>query len=193
MTFLLQPLIEEDDNEHRRHNKAYSRCVKFEKRADKSADGRARNPVKAVEPCDKEHEPALVHILRDFCRVVYGKALVAHTVDERKLFPAGALEFIEHGDTVKQVASLNEQRHEKNLQRRKRAEQHLNGDKFKRTAEDKKAHQHRVDKGKAQCVHIDSVGQPQKPEARKYRDGVGKGCLQRAQPCSILVFHFYVL
>ena len=62
---------------------------------------------------------------------------------------------------------LNEQRHNEHLQRRKGTEQHFNCHKFQRTAKDQKAHQHRVNKGKPGCVHVDAIGKPQKLEPGK--------------------------
>ena len=86
--FFLQPLLQEDYNEHSGHDEADSLRVESQQRTDESADGSAGKPVEMVEECDKEHEPAFVDVLRYPGGIIYGKGFIAHPENEVIFLPA---------------------------------------------------------------------------------------------------------
>ena len=130
MVLFFQPLFQENHHKHGGHHKADACGIKFQKRANKSADGRPGKPVKMVQQGHKEKEPSLVHAVRDLCRIVDGKGLITHSENQISLFPPHAFILVQHGYAVKQVACLYQQCHDKHLYRGKRTEQHLHSNKF---------------------------------------------------------------
>ena len=178
MVLFLEPLVHEDDDEHRRHHKVESLGVEAQEPAEDAAERRAQKPVEFIEQRNEEIEPPAVHTLGDLRRVVDAERLVAHGVDEVRLFPARALVLVEHRNAVKQVARLDHHRRQENLHRRKRREQHARRDKFKAAAEDDDAHDHRIPEAEARRTHIDAVGHAEKQKACENRDGVRKRGLQ---------------
>ena len=127
---IVQPLLDKDDDEERRHRELNAVCVNGQLRADQSADGCASDPVELVQQGHKEHEPACVDTLRNLRRVVDGEGLVTHTVDEVGLFPACAAIFFKHGYAIEDVPPLHHQREQEGLQRGKRTQQECRRDEF---------------------------------------------------------------
>ena len=107
--------------------------------------------------------------------------LVAHGVDQVIFFRAEIFIFIQHGNAVKQMASLNHERHQKCLHGRKRGEQHAHGDKFQTSAVDHGTHNHRIPEGKSGRAHLNAIGHRKEPEAREDRHGIGKRRAQRGE------------
>ena len=172
MSFLFQPLVEEDDDEHGRHDETDPGRIKLQQRPDQSAGRGADCPVEIVQQGDKEKKPAFIDALRNFCRIIDGKRLITHAEDEEKFFPAHPLIFFQHRQSIEQMARLNEQCHDKHLQWREWTEQHFDRDKFQRTAKDEHAHQRRIIKWKAGGVHINAVGQAEKGKSGQDRQGM---------------------
>lgn len=112
-------LLEEDDDEHRRHDEGDALRIERQQGAHEASDGRAADPVEFVEQCDEEHEPAAVDAVRHFCGKINGKRFIAHAVNQIIFFPARILETVKHGNAVEEVARLDEDGHEKGLQRGK--------------------------------------------------------------------------
>lgn len=76
------------------------------------------------------------------------------------------------------MSRVDHQCHHQRLQRREGAQQHADGHELHGAREDGQAHDHGIEEAESRHVHVDAVGQSQKPEARKDGDGVGKGCDQ---------------
>ena len=174
MALFLEPLLHEDDNEHGGHDKIQSLGIEADQAAQHAAQGGAARPVELIEQCDEEVEPAAVDTLGNLGGVVNAEGLIAHTKDEVGLFPAQSLEFIQHGDAIKEVACLYHQCHQKALQRGVGRQQHTDGDKFQTAAVNGKAHQQGIPKAETGDIHINAVGHAQKAEPRKDGNGVGK-------------------
>ena len=178
MLRVVQPLLDKDDDEECRHRELYAVCIDGELRTNQSADGCARGPVELVEKCDKEHEPACIDPLRNFCRIVDGEGLVTHAIDEVGLLPACAAIFFKHGDAVEDVPPLHHECEEKGLHGGKGTEEECCRNKFERAAEDDCTHRHWVPERKPRDIRIDAVGKPKEKEAREDGNGVGKCCTQ---------------
>lgn len=103
MIFILKPLFHKNNDEHGCHDKVQPFCIKVNQRTEKSAECRAENPVHMIEHCDKEHKPSFVHAGGNIRRIIDGKAFVTHAKNQIKLFAAGSLIFVKHGNSVKQI------------------------------------------------------------------------------------------
>jgi hypothetical protein len=51
----------------------------------------------------KKHKPSFIHTLRYFCRTIYGKGFITHSINQIKLFPSDILIFIQHGDPMLRI------------------------------------------------------------------------------------------
>ena len=60
-------------------------------------------PVNLVQKRHKKHKPSFIHTLRYFCRTIYGKGFITHSINQIKLFPSDILIFIQHGDPMLRI------------------------------------------------------------------------------------------
>ncbi len=100
MTLFFEPLFEEDNHEHCRHDKVQPFRIEGDQGAEQSAEHGARNPVDLVVQCHKEHEPAPVCAFGNPGRAVDRKAFVTHAENKIDLFASEALKSVQHGDAV---------------------------------------------------------------------------------------------
>lgn len=56
-----------------------------------------------IEQRHKGHEPVPVHVLRDFRRIVDGKALTAHPENQVEFLSSGSPVSVQHGNSVEQM------------------------------------------------------------------------------------------
>ncbi len=117
MVLFREPLLQEDDYEHRGQHEVQPFGVKVDEGAEQPAQCGAGEPVQVVQKRHEEHEPAFVNILGNICRIVDGKAFIAHPEDEVKGFPAISAVFFQHGDPVEQMPGVDHKSHRKCLQR----------------------------------------------------------------------------
>ena len=50
-----------------------------------------------------KYKPSFIHTLRYFCRTIYGKGFITHSINQIKLFPSDILIFIQHGDPMLRI------------------------------------------------------------------------------------------
>ena len=110
--------------------------------------------------------------------IIDGKAFVTHAEDQVDLFPSHATKSIQHRNAIKQMAGIDHQGHGKCLQRIECAHEHIDGDEFDRPGKDGQAHEHRIKKAETIDIHVDAIGQAEKPESRKDRDRIRKGTFE---------------
>ena len=99
-------------------------------------------------------------------------------VGRPKLFPAGVLEFVQHGNAVEQVAGAYQSGDHERLQGMEAAEKHLDRDEFNAAAEDGHGHHHRPLDAEALIVHQQAVGHAEKPESGEDGDSIRKSSLE---------------
>ena len=175
MLLFLHELLKEDDHEHGRHHKVQALRIKGEHRAQLCPEGCPQDPVAPVEQRHPQVEPAPVDSLGRLHSAVDGEALVTHAVDEDGHFPAMAAVFLQHGQAVKQVPRLDEQRHQQRFHRREGAAEHLHAHVFQRAAEDGQRHHRGKERVEAAGAHEDAIGHAQEQKARHNRDRMGEG------------------
>ena len=86
------------------------------------------------------------------------------------------------------MSPLHHESEQKRFERGKGGEEERRGNELKRTAEDDGTHCHRVEKGKAQCIHVDAIGNPKEKNCED-GDGVGKGGAQGGERNTGRRFH----
>lgn len=187
MAFLVQPLLEEYDDEHGRHDEAEARRIKRQHAADQTADQGTEYPVAFIEPRDPEHEPAAVDALRQMALrgEQYGERLIAEPVNEEEPFPPQPPVRIEQRQPIEEMAGLDQQRQQERCERCKRRHEHRDGDEFERAAEDDERHEERIVEREAHDIHVDAVGKAQKGKACEYGYRIRKS---RPQSLQAVVF-----
>ena len=119
MLLLLLKVVNEDDREHSGHDEIKALGVERKKSTEQTAQRRARNPVAPVQHCHPQVEPAEVNLRRHVGGAGDGEGFVAQAKDEQRLLPACPGILAQQRQPIEQVARLNQQRHQKRLQRRK--------------------------------------------------------------------------
>lgn len=119
MLLLLQKVVHEDDHEYSGHDEIKALGVERKKSTEQTAQRRARNPVAPVQHCHPQVEPAVVNLRRHVSGAGDGEGFVAQAKDEQRLLPACPGILAQQRQPIEQVARLNQQRHQKRLQRRK--------------------------------------------------------------------------
>ena len=95
--------------------------------AEDAAQGRARKPVQVVQQGHKKHEPAPVHVRRNFSGIIDRKGFVAHAEDEIDFFQAETAEPVQHGNPVEQVSGVEHERHRQRLDGMKGSQKEVYG------------------------------------------------------------------
>lgn len=98
-------------NNHKKggHGKIDAGSIKGQERPGNTFKQRSAYPVKAVENCDENLEPPLVHTLRWLHGAVDGKGLIAHSEDQEKLLSPGSPVFIQHRNAVEEMPCIDHQ------------------------------------------------------------------------------------
>ena len=82
MIFLLQDLLQKDQEEHRSHHKFDSLCGKGERISDERSQAGTENPIEVIQEGNKEHKVVFMNPFRDGCAVVNSESFVTHSEDE---------------------------------------------------------------------------------------------------------------
>ena len=96
MFFLLKPLLNENYNEHCRHNKIESFGVEGDEGTEDSADGCSGNPIALVKKRNRKVKFSSFNSFRNGGGTVYGKSFVRKSEDEIKFFKPGVFIFFKH-------------------------------------------------------------------------------------------------
>lgn len=144
MALFFHPLFHKDYHKHGCHDKIQSLCTEVNQRTEDASQSGAGYPVNVIIQGYKKHEPASIHIFRDFCGIVYGKTFIAHTEDQIEFFQTGSLVFFQHGNTVKKMTGVNHQSHGQCLNRMEGAQKKIYGNKFNESGKNCQAHEHGI-------------------------------------------------
>ena len=125
-------------------DKIQSLCTEVNQRTEDASQSGAGYPVNVIIQGYKKHEPASIHIFRDFCGIVYGKTFIAHTEDQIEFFQTGSLVFFQPGNTVKKMTGVNHQSHGQCLNRMEGAQKKIYGNKFNESGKNCQAHEHGI-------------------------------------------------
>lgn len=188
---VLDPLAEENHDEHRRHHKVEAGGVKGDQPAEEGADQRPGDPIHLVEKGDGEVGLVLVDPVGNRRRVDDGEGLVAGGVDQVKLLrphvPVGA----EERDPVEQVARADHDRRREGRRRVKGRGENPHQEKLHRARVDDKRRHHRQPRRIARGAHQNPVGDAEEDVSghhweRVPEDGTEGCCV------SVLFFHDFV-
>ena len=188
---VLDPLAQQDHDEHRRHHKVEAGGVKGDQPAEEGADQRPGDPIHLVEEGNGEIGLVLVDPVGNRRRVDDGEGLVAGGVDlgGRRIIKKkiGA----EERDPVEQVARPDHDRRREGRRRVKGRGENPHQEKLHRAGVDDQRRHHRQPRRIARGAHQNAVGDAEKHVPGQHRDRVPKDGF-KGRRVSVLFFHDFV-
>ena len=83
---LFHPLLQENHDEHRCHDKIETIRIEMDQIAEQSTEGCTAYPIDLIKQCYKEIEPAFVNAIGNICSVIDAEGFITHPVDEIDFF-----------------------------------------------------------------------------------------------------------
>lgn len=156
------PLFHKNNDKKSCHGKIDAFRIKRDQIAGCAADHAAGDPVTVIEERDKKEIPFAADALRRGCGTEDRICLIGQRKNHIRFQFSGILKFVEHGQTVKQVAYVDGEGDEEYIQKMKRNRQQFYGHELHGTGIDRDTHQDCPAGVKALAAEKDAEGDAQK-------------------------------
>lgn len=187
---VLEPLIQQNDDKHRRHHKIQPFQIKREEPAEKRAECGAGNPVQLVQQRHPEVKPAPVHPFRYLRPIIDGKCLIAGRVNQIEFLPSRIAVLRQHRQAVEQMPGAHHEGRGHGRNRMKGRGQDLDHQKLHGSGVDHRGRQRRKPEREPGRFHQQPIGDSQEHIPRHDRNGKREAGPQSLKSPARLAFPF---